>query len=136
MEGMNPSWTYGVLIKLLDFDLAAAATEAWNACNDFPSRMRMDNDRKTCFALAAVGYGHLDALEFLVKQQFEPDRGASAQERIRFAILRHSDFSGTKREIAAVFRRHKESLIFDPETRKFVIAKNAGSSSTETEPDR
>lgn len=127
VEGANPHHTYEALLNIPDFDLARAVAEAWDFIRDYPSRPNsiMDYERKNFFATIAVGYGHLDALEFLVRQQLEPQKDSWTYKSIRHAILRHSDLSGTKAEIADAFEKHKHSLVFDSEKNKFVIVKDA-----------
>ena len=126
VRGLNPSSTYAVLVDLPGFDLTAAVAEAWDFVKAYPSvsSHMMDDERKTYFATIAVGYGHLDALEFIVKQQSVPQESSWIYRRIRHAILSHSDFSGTKAEIADSFEKHKHSLVFNSERRKFVIVKD------------
>ena len=137
VDGMNPSFTYKALLNIPDFDLAGAVAEAWDFIRDYPSSPNsiIDYERKNFFATIAVGYGHLDALEFLVKQQSEPQKNSWTYERTRHAILRHSGLRGTKAEIADSFEKHKHSLLFDSEKKKFVIAKDVkDAESTPTKP--
>ena len=126
IDGMNPYSTYRALLTLPDFDLAGAAAEAWAFAKDLPSGPSdtMDYGRKISFAIVAVYYGHLDALEFLVKQQLELQESSWTYKRIRHVILQHSELSGTKSEIADSFEKHKHSLVFDSEKKKFVIVKD------------
>ena len=58
-----------------------------------------------------------------MKQQLEPQKNSWTYERVRHAILRHSDLRGTKVEIADSFEKHKHSLVFDSKTKKFVVVK-------------
>ncbi len=126
LEGLNPHYTYKALVDLPNFDLAGAVAEIWDFIKDYPTEPSdlMDYGRKNSVAIIAVGYGHLDALEFLVKQQLEPQEDSWTYKSIRHAILRHSDFSGSKAEIADSFEKHKHSLVFDSKKKKFVIVKD------------
>ena len=126
LEGLNPHYTYKALVDLPNFDLAGAVAEAWDFIKDYPSGPSdsMGYERKKTVAIIAVGYGHLDALEFLVKQQPVPQENSWTYKSIRHAILRHSDLSGTKAEIADSFEKHKHLLVFDSEKKKFVVVKD------------
>jgi len=113
-----PSYACDVLEHLPDFDLGRAVAEGWTAAKSG----RLRPDAKPPMASIAVGYGHLDALEFLVgKLMDQTERSHFWDPRYAlYAIRDHTDYLGPYANVGDWFKRNKDSLAWDKEKRIFV----------------
>jgi len=115
----NRSSTYNAICYLPIEDLDGAVAEAWES-----SRYDQEYER-TAMAMIATEYGHLDALTVLIEGL---TYGSISEYRIsdaRGAIMKSTDFRGSNDELAEWFKLNKDQLTFDPETKKFIISKDA-----------
>ena len=116
INGPNRYWTYKEIKNLPIDDLPGAVAEAWE-------RSKHDDDcNRQYMAIAALPYGHVDALAVLIEllTSSETDNQWLARET-RPAIFQVIDFRGSNAELAKWFAEHREHLRFDTETKKYVI---------------
>ena len=109
--------TYELIHDLPGIDLGDAVAEAWEKAK------REGEWEMVAMAQAAIEFGHIDALEYVVNDLISPRSKLRAYEThdIREVVLRHIDFRGTNEEIRSWFQANKERLVFDPATRKFRV---------------
>jgi hypothetical protein len=116
INGPNRYWTYKEIKDLPIEDMPGAMAEAWE-------RSKFDDDcNRQYMAVAALSFGHVDALGALIDilTSGEPDNRWMSRE-IRPAVLQVIDFRGTNAELAKWFAEHRDHLRFDAETKKFVV---------------
>jgi hypothetical protein len=109
--GLNPSSTFNAIQGLDGIDLTDAVDEAWARTKNGPLPFR-----DVGMAAIAAGYGHADALNWLVDALAgqEWDRG-----RARGAIRSLTDAKGDDDEIKKWFASNKSKLVWDADKKKF-----------------
>ena len=116
VRGSNKHSTYEAIKDLPIENLAGAVKEAWEAS-------RGGDTSERYMALIAAEYGHLDDLEFLAQQWADlPENDEWFANQVRRVFAKITDFTGTGTEAPAWFKTHRNSLKFDPATKKFVVA--------------
>ena len=119
INGSNRSATYKEICYLPIKDLDEAVAEAWE-------RSRFDHEyERSAMAMIAAEYGHIDALTALIEGL---TRGTINEYRIsdvRGAIMKTTGFIGSNEKLMEWFNLNKDQLTFDPETKKFVVGKDA-----------
>lgn len=116
VEGPNRSFTYRAIRDLPIESLDEAVEQAWNRTKRSHRHDRMS------MAIIALEYGHVDALEVLVDALAHGgEDGTWPAREARPAVLRHTAFRGTNQEILAWFQAHRDSLVFDAESRRFEV---------------
>ena len=77
-------------------------------------------------AIIAISYGRQDALEQLIRDMDAKDmeRNSHLRDQAQFAILDHTDVTNAEvDDLKAWYAASKDSLTFDPATKKFTRAK-------------
>jgi len=116
INGPNRYWTYKVIKDMPIADMPGAVAEAWE-------RSQFSDDcTRQYMAIAALSYGHVDALATLIDilADEKPSDQWMARE-IRPAIFQVIDFRGSNDDLAEWFSSHRDQLRFDTETKKFVV---------------
>jgi hypothetical protein len=116
INGPNRYWTYKEIKNLPIDDLPGAMAEAWE-------RSKYDDGcNRQYMAIAALPFGHVDALAALIDLLTSGESGNQWMSReIRPAILQVIDFRGSNAELAKWFAEHGENLRFDAETKKYMV---------------
>lgn len=97
-----------------DAERAEAVHEAWRQAQ------RISDPLKLRTAQIAIGYGHRDALGFLVKSLRAEDLNAHQRGEFLPSLRVHTRSGYTAREILKWYDEYKDSLTFDVERRVFV----------------
>lgn len=110
-----------VLECLPDYDLDRTVAEMWARANDGSNTHNLYQ-----IAQSAAAYGHVDALGVLISQlarrsSFHSSNGENTYDSQRASIMRYIDFAGTAEEIAEWFELHKDELIFDHVTQRYLL---------------
>jgi hypothetical protein len=110
-----------ILECLPDYDLSQTIDEMWVRAND-----GSNNHHLYQIAQHAAAHGHVDALGVLISQlarrsSYHSSNGENTYDTQRATIMRFIDFSGTADEIAAWFEQHKDELVFDHVTQRYLL---------------
>jgi len=116
INGPNRYWTYKEIKNLPIENMQGAVAEAWE-------RSRFDDScNRQYMAIAALPYGHMDALSALIDILTSGESGDQwMSNEIRPAIFQVIDFRGSNAELAKWFSTHRDHLRFDTESKKYVI---------------
>lgn len=115
VKGQNRTMTYNAIEHLPGIDLAPSVATAWERSR-FGHRWEAQG-----MAIIALGYGHVSALEYLLRASQLADTQSSSYEltRVLDALWAHTDGGGTPEEIRAWYEANKTNLVFDAADRKF-----------------
>ncbi len=120
VRGMNRSQTYNVIKDLPGISMDKSVDDAW-------LRARRSHHWERCsMAIIAISYGRQDALEQLIRDMDAKDmeRNSHLRDQAQFAILDHTDVTNAELDdLKAWYAASKDSLTFDPATKKFTRAK-------------
>ncbi len=129
IRGNNRETTFGVLRTTPDVgDLRDLVDRAWvRARTGDPYEARQ-------MARIAVGYGHRDALDMLVRSLDMPAGDFGWGQFTRRAILRHTEARGTDEQIVKWYRENRDRLYWDEESRRFRVGTEEPSPTADGEP--
>lgn len=115
VNGGNRHLTYEAIKDLPGIQLEEVVAKAWERAK------REGGWAAMTMGKAAIGFGHIDALQCAVNElgapPWRPDRMHDARE----VVLRHIEFRGTNAEIRRWFHTNKDKLVFDQDTKKFRV---------------
>lgn len=106
---------------LADYDLERTVAEMWARSSD-----TSNSQNHYQVASVAAEYGHIDALAVLIDQlarrrSYYSSNGENTFDTQRVLIMRFIDFSGTPEEIAQWFEQHRDELIFDYVSQRYLL---------------
>lgn len=115
VQGQNRVQTYELIKSLPGIDLATSVATAWERSR-FGHRWEVNG-----MAVVAVGYGHTNALEAIIRAVQAPDIQENSYEinQLLTALWEHTDGAGSPKEMAAWYEANKANLVFDATTRRF-----------------
>ena len=122
INGENCYWTYAIIKDLPIEDLGGAVEKAWKN-----SQYTHEYSRQK-MAIIAVGYGQLDALEFLIETLASPSPSSRSHtlREIRVAVVDAIGLNESNEKLADWFNTNRDHLKFDPDSQKFVIKQESG----------
>jgi hypothetical protein len=114
----NPAYVYDNLRFLPGIQLEDAVAKAW-------AKAKASSNEYTIGSMAviAASYGHQDAIEKLIEFVKNPPERLSSSVNPRLALVLYLDTKGTNEELFAWYEANKNSLVFDPESKKFKVKK-------------
>jgi len=115
-NGSNKAQTYNLIRELPGISLEKSVNVAWDRSK------RAHAWERNSMAMIAMDYGRQDALESLINalETKESRRNKYMLDQIHFAILDHTDIPESRiNDAKAWYAEVKESLKFDPATKKF-----------------
>lgn len=111
----GPDWSrmFNVIRHVPEIGIEAAVGEVWQ-------RVRNDAWGRADMAPVAVGFGHRDALGYLIGR-LEQKRTWPPASVYREMVLQYIDFKGTNRDIVEWFEKNENALRFDTDRSKFFV---------------
>lgn len=110
-----------ILEGMSGYDLERTVSEMWR-------NSQQGNASHTVYqvAVVAVRYGHIEALQALVNQLnqrsgYYNNNGENTYDQQRTMVMRYIDFSGSNAEIAQWLTDHKDELVFDHVTQRYLL---------------
>lgn len=115
--GLNPHMTWRDIHDLPGIDVSKEVGIAWDH-----AKSKRDDDVRM-FAPTAARCGHLDALARLVASLSFPENDRRRPYRALETILELTEYDGpaTAKDLQDWFEANREKLVFDAETRRFVV---------------
>ncbi len=116
VHGLNPASTYEVVENLPGIQLDDAVDKTWQR-----SKHRHGWQADT-FAIIAIGYGKVDALEHLIHvlDSRKPDQEYLKDQALQ-ALIEHTTAHGSTEEIRAWYQQNRDHLVFDSADKKFKV---------------
>ena len=115
VEGQNRVTTYEAIKHLPGIELAPSVAAAWERSR-YGQRWEANG-----MAVIALGYGHISALESIIRAIQLPDTKQNDYElsRLLNALWEYTEYVGSPEDLVAWYEANKTTLVFDPSTKKF-----------------
>jgi outer membrane murein-binding lipoprotein Lpp len=115
-KSMSASYLYQYISLLPGIELDDAVATAWARAKAIDRTYATAN-----MAPIAISYGHQDAADTLIELLKNPPDRMHSSVNPRLTLLMHLDTTGTNEEIIAWYEENKDSLVFDPASKKFKL---------------
>ncbi|MEM9415669.1 MAG: hypothetical protein AAGA29_09360 [Planctomycetota bacterium] len=122
LQARNYSQVVLMLESMADYDVERTVSALW-----LRNRVEGSSGTRYQVALIAVRFGYVDALEELVSQlaqrgsYYYNNNGENTYDTQRAMVMRYIDYSGSVQEIARWIAEHRDELVFDHVTQRYLL---------------